>query len=159
MVFQAPDVCWSSTRNLNFHFAPTFLITTNPNNNTERLEQAYGEETKDAVKLISWFRIPTLKKTLRGRQMERKSIMQQSHWGLHIWRPQYSPAEPRPATVDKDRAWYKQKRISREFSLFLSEKVLSIITWPTPTGNAALWRDLHTRLHNLHYNKLPNRTK
>ena len=37
--------------------------------------------------------------------------MQQLHEGLHILPPQYSPAEPRLATVDVDFACYKQKQM------------------------------------------------
>ena len=55
MALQASGVWWNWTRNLNFHFAPTFLILTNRKNNTE--------ETKgDAVSVTSNNRLPTLNK-------------------------------------------------------------------------------------------------
>ena len=82
--------------------------------------------------------------------MKWESIMQQLHEGLHILPPQYSPAEPRLATVDVDFACYKQKemQIKGNFPFFSRTKDLTfnrkycIMAWHT-------WLTLHN-------NKSPN---
>ena len=71
--------------------------------------------------------------------MKWESIMQQLHVGLHILPPQYSPAEPRLATVDVDFACYKQKemQIKGNFPFSHGQR-----TWHS-TGNTALWLNIH----------------
>ena len=87
--------------------------------------------------------------------MKWESIMQQLHSGLHIFHSQYSPAEPRLATVDVDFACYKQKEMQIKgnfpFSFGLVNHNLTfnrkyyIMAWYT-------WLTLHN-------NKSPNRKK
>lgn len=71
--------------------------------------------------------------------MKWENIMQQLHEGLHILPPQYSPAEPRLATVDVDFACYKQKemQIKGNFPFSHGQR-----TWHS-TGNTALWLDIN----------------
>ena len=137
----------------NFHFAPTFLIKTNRSNDSV--------ETKDPVTLYqrTEYQPQTQwNKPLHDRQMERKNITPQlSLWGLHIFPPQYLihlQNQAKRLSTWTVPGTNKGNYGIREFSLFLSEKVLSIITWPS-TGNTALWTDRH----NVHNNTSPNPTK
>ena len=65
--------------------------------------------------------------------------MQQLHEGLHILPPQYSPAEPRLATVDVDFACYKQKEMQIKGNFPFSHGQRT----GHSTGNTALWLDIH----------------
>ena len=59
--------------------------------------------------------------------MKRESIMQQLHSGLHVFHPQYLPAEPRLATIDVDFACYKQKemQIKGNFPFSFGESLIN----------------------------------
>lgn len=73
--------------------------------------------------------------------------MQQSHSGLHSFRPKYSLAEQRQTIVDVDRAWIKQRGLKGIFPFSFRE---SPANHPMTFNNRKLDFTLRLKPHSLH---------
>lgn len=85
--------------------------------------------------------------------------MQQSHSGLHSFRPKYSLAEPRQAIVHVDRAWIKQTGLKGIFPFpFRESPANHHLTFNNKKLDFTLRLNPHS-LHTVHNDTLPNRKK